>query len=255
MRPTGVLAGIVVVVLANAFVLITVAFERRNKPTALVELTERELCLPPRTQDNSALSLVLTWDSTAVREDHKFEDGAGWFDQAKLAELGFDVSRPLNDPEAQAYYQVWPAKEVYVALEFDGTAAQQIAPAERAWRTRLFAIDAARDRAALARRYPDRKRCLLFPGLVRARLEEERDPKSRKPTGRRYLRGVILDIAGGGNLHVPLPLSRELASLVGGPCPRPGGPAPDTPHAPRYAVKLAFGGSGVPRVEAIRRLR
>ena len=66
------------------------------------------------------------------------------------------------------------------------------------------------DAAALRRKYPDRKRVMILPGLVRAMLNHESSGlKGRARCVPAYLRGAITRLAI-ESINVPEPLSRRL---------------------------------------------
>src|SRR6267378_5475003 len=97
-RPGFLLAATLVLV-ANFFVLVRVA-QNRSATVQEMELTERELSLQFAGPENSGIGLVLNWiDPTAQwywassREQPTVE--AGWLNETKLRELGFDVSTPV----------------------------------------------------------------------------------------------------------------------------------------------------------------
>ncbi len=250
MRPRiSLLIALCLVLLSNGWVLYGV-WQNRRQVTGMMELTERELCLPRSSPDNTGVFLQLIWDSQALRRRRQSQDGPGWFDRAKLAEIGFEVSRPLDDKEVADHYRFLPDKRVFVALEYDGPSSQGIPEHERAGHTRLFAIDVARDYQTLRRRYPDLRRHLILEGMVALVVEQPFDPTTRQPMGKPYLRGGVWLIEP-GQIQVPLPHSRVLTSLEGGPCARPGDSAPPS-RPPRYSVKLAFGRDHIPWVVGVR---
>ena len=119
-----------VLLIADGVLLLGVAAARRGAPEAELRLTERELALPGRDEENSALALRLHW----LRDEP--------LDAAKLAALGFDTAsqRPA-------------AKAVYVVLEVTPTA--------------LVRADVGRDPALLRARYPDRRRYAITAGVAR----------------------------------------------------------------------------------------
>lgn len=131
-----------VLVAADAALLLGVARARRGEPEARLLLTERELALPPRNEENSALSLRLNWWGGRVRPRDET------LDAARLAALGFDTSsrRPA-------------ARRVYVVLELRPEAPEGF--------IRLARVDAGRDARLLRERYPDRQRYAIAAGVAR----------------------------------------------------------------------------------------
>lgn len=225
-----------VVLLADAWLLVGVARNRAGEPDAVVELTERELSLVPLGEENTGVALRLGWEGPSVRP---LTAAPGWFDEAKLAELGFDLGRLSRFGAAPQFRGSLP-KEAYVALEYEGPAWEQwlaarASPEEaRAAHTRLFAVDAGRDPRDLRRRYPDRRRYIITRCMVRMILVKN-EP--------RLARGAIPQLLV-RDIYVPLPFSRTLAGMGKG---QPGA-------EPRYTVTLRFGRNYEPWVSGCRLL-
>jgi hypothetical protein len=132
-----------ILLLADAVLLMGVALNRRGGPEATLQLTERELTLPRRTEENSALSLMLQWRDRTFRQP-----GLEWLGPAKLQELGFDTQaeRPASKP-------------ALAVLELQAEAGEG--------ESRLKVVDAGLDRAGLRNRYPDRSRHAITHGFIR----------------------------------------------------------------------------------------
>ena len=112
---------------------------------------------------------------------------ATWLDRGRLAELGFDVSVPADDSQADRHYQRQLPREVLVVLELNGPAYQAALrrATERAARpgatqsdttylasererfSRLFVVDAGREYDSLRARYPDKSRYAIVRGKIR----------------------------------------------------------------------------------------
>jgi len=180
----GVLVPAVLVLVADAWVLVGVARNRAGQPDSTLELTERELRLVRLGEENSGVALDLEWEGPRRRPP---DAPPGWFDETKLRELGFDPGQLSRSSLP---------KDAFVVLEY-------------AARSGLVAVDAGRDPAALRRRYPDRGRHIIMRAMVN--LSRSKDP--------RQVRGIILQDAI-PQIHVPLPLNRTLAGLS----PAPPGP-------------------------------
>lgn len=130
--PTSVVAGCIVVALANAVLLSSAARNRGGPPTAALTLTERELALPEGRQDERGalmLGLTLLHDVPGpVRRTARWRRTEippvryPWLDRAKLRELGFRTELDPTDPEAARYYARQVSRPVYLALEYDGEA-------------------------------------------------------------------------------------------------------------------------------------
>ena len=91
MTRKGALVAAAVVIFFNLATLAAVWVNRSGEPEAVLQLTERELSLPPREAENTALALQLEWVDTEL-----LRPGPGWFDKRKLEEIGFDCSVPLT---------------------------------------------------------------------------------------------------------------------------------------------------------------
>ena len=232
MRRPLLLAAIALLLVSNAWVLAHVAMNRSGEPDSEMELTARELQYFGSRSDDSSVVLMLRWTNTAPEYPVGLPaDGPGWFDQKKLEELGFDLSIPAGSPKASRFYENLRLREAFVALEFDGPAwaswltdreprlqtetsygpqvsFEERVAIERQTTPRLVSIDVARDPAALRRKYPDRKRVMILPVLVRAKLEPERRASATAPLRPAYLRGAITRLAI-ESVIVPEPLSRR----------------------------------------------
>lgn len=137
MRPRLLALAAGVLLVADAVLLLGVAAARRGAPAAQLRLTERELTLPQRDEENSALALRLNWWDAP--DHYKLPKP---LDAAKLAALGFDTAshRPA-------------AKGVYVVLELTPTG--------------LVRGDAGLDPALLRARYPDPRRYAIAAAVAR----------------------------------------------------------------------------------------
>jgi len=255
-RRTATVAGLALLVLTNAVALGGAAWNRSGEPDSRLQLSERELSVPwsawaPPGAENSGLSLRLDWrcnpaaKTGARRTNHYYDDASpGWLDTRKMAELGFDMGRPGRAPGLQRPHEV---REVWVVLELDG-------PAYRAWNaaaaaeaasaaaaeaakppphvaahvevphdgTRLFAVDAGLDRAALRARYADR----AMYAVVRAKVGRLRDTEDVVDGGR--IESLSIE-----EVNVPLALRPAFAAVQR---PRRGGD-----ERSRFVATVAFG--------------
>ncbi len=218
-----------IVLLADAWLLMRAAGNRSGEPQATIELTERELNLIRDDQQTSALRLRLTWYGP---RGYPPETAADWFDQRKLAELG------ISSEQAEARRS--RPRPVYVALEYDGEAARQRdqganpLPECRVGEwvcSRLVAVDAALDPAALRRRYPDRARYLILRAEARA-------ISSGGGSRPRQVRGALQLLIG----EIYVPRDRDALSDLAA-----------APGGPRYAVRLSVGSRYEPWVAGVRR--
>jgi hypothetical protein len=241
--------AIAIVVAANVLALGGAAWNRGGEPDAILELTERELELPPAKPENTALVLWLRWSdpsnervsspqrqasSPAKQSSRPLSADArvaSWFDRARLEAVGFDCGLPLDDAH-RARYRAMPPRRVYAVLEYDGEAWRSlersiVANGEDPSRlSRLMVVDAGLDRAALRVRWPDRRRAVVVPATAVLLVDRAED-------GRLSLRGRIVEVYP-SQLNVPRPLNRALAPLQ---------PRAAEPARGRYRVKVAWGRS------------
>lgn len=190
--------GLALIVAVNAFVLAGVAWNRSGVPGSALTLSQRELSLPYAfglDGERGGVEVALLWrapmrdDSADAAYDMHYGRGPDWLGADKLRALGFD----LKD-ERDAYRQ---KREVYVVLELAGAdwqaalaqaqrrldralargnaekqdvdaqkSAQEALNYEQQKASRLFAVDAGLDAAALRQRYPDTHRHLIVVATV-----------------------------------------------------------------------------------------
>ena len=258
-RP-GLLLVAAVVLVANAFVLVRVA-QNRSATVQEMELTERELSLQFAGPENSGIGLVLNWIDPTAPWYWPWGSGqpttqAGWLNEAKLRELGFDVSTPVNTPEADVKYSHVLPRDAFVVLQYEG-------PEWEAWikkreqeaeqcpsnlpgsdprrMSHLIAIDVGRDPTALRHRYPEKQRFLIVRGVVRLFYQKVWHEQQHRLSDKGFLRGQI-EVTN-REIHVPLPHASPLSSLPG-----------NGSSAPRYVVTLRYGTRFEPWVAAVRRL-
>lgn len=158
---------------ANVWMIVGAASNRRTSDSELT-LTSRELRLDRQERDATATFVRLEWMQL------RGMPGATWFDSKKLAAIGYDVSVPPADQNAEWWYRRQKPKVAYAVLEFDGPIAatfprQQLhssndRPDAPPSATRLIVVDAGNDAAMLRQRYPDRSRYLISRADVRIKL-------------------------------------------------------------------------------------
>ena len=236
-----------VAVAAPRLVLLASARNRTGAPEAEVVLTERELRLVPLGEGRRWAVLRLDWN----RDLQRTQKGPNWFDGAKLAALGFDTHLLANDSRASGFYGWQPAREVFLALEFDGPAAATADlayPDEIPSRSRLHPVDAALDARALRERHPDRNRVLVVRAVVAAECFSRWDRETRKVSAP-FLRGRIQRLLV-EEIQVPRErrtlldaLARGEALPVGAGATSPSASAGGRPSGdvPRYRVVLRTG--------------
>jgi hypothetical protein len=229
MRPKSVvalLAGCALIVIVNAVILGAAARNRGGDRLAELTLTERELAVPEfREDESSGLFLTLKFASEpppAVqriawrkRADLPSVDYP-WLDRAKLEGLGFRLGTEPGTIQRTAF----------VALEFDGESwtrwlaaredrlrkrlpqdeAEALLALDRTMRSHLVPVDAGRNAETLRRRFPDRARYLIVPGIVRA---VQGGADAGDPSWRGQIAAVLVS-----DLHVPRELAPALKTFL-----------------------------------------
>jgi Domain of unknown function (DUF4824) len=243
-RRRTLIAGLALIALTNAVALSGVAWNRSGEPESVLKLTERELWQPYRyriDKESGGLELNLRWRVlTADRRVAHYVDRYGtpeWLDQAKLASLGFQVSRPPRAHGDRYYDRVLP-REALIVLELDGPARETVLESARAWAkeaaaraaaakdkkneqdaqnaaenlqreetvsSRLFVVDAGHDAAALRAKYPDRVRYVIVRGSIRAQYQRDRGAAGLW-TG--HIEGLD-----NGQINVPLEFRRAFGTV------------------------------------------
>ncbi len=273
--PKGVyLMAFALLIATNIFVLTGVFANRSGEPESQVLLTERELSLPYRTnKENSGLSLNLNWRALPKNKDKAYSNSGQpvWLNEAKLVELGFDVSNYKN--KSKSYKRPLPI-EVFVVLEQDGQTYQEsLARAEAAYKeaskefslndrdnkkikdkldrvekqltqekqvnSRLFAIDAGSNPQKLRQKYSNKNHYIIAQGTVRLGY---RYKDNNKVTG--YIAGLSIK-----NIHVPLSQRKALTGFLAEQRDRY-----NTINPPRFSVNVAYGHRYEPWIEAVKPL-
>ena len=195
MRRYGPWLAAALVIVSNLAAWRAAALNRSGEPEAVLVLTERELQLPARQTENTALSLRLVFDRWRERGDTVVRE-PGWFDRAKLQSIGFDCRRPVTAEHAD-YYRTRPPRATYAALEYEGalwlkqleqaprtpqpppsftvpeSAVQngvvRVAPRDPLLDSHLVPIDVDNDPAALRARHPDTRTVAIVEATVALR--------------------------------------------------------------------------------------
>jgi len=269
-RMHTLVAGIALVALTNAVALGGVAWNRSGTPESELKLSQRELWdiySSRYDRETGGSELMLRWRVLSQGYPVGYYEGHSgmleWLDEAKLAALGFDVSKqPDPARESRRYKRLLP-REALIVLELDGPAAQkslerarerlaqetakgdaekdkkdmnrvkmaaEALKHEETSNSRLFAVDAGPDAAALRAKYPDRSRYTIVRGKVRAY-----PPVMTGPESDRRWRGY-LESLDSPRINVPLEF-REAAGLAMRAIPQPGALEAGT----RFEVTVAFG--------------
>ncbi|MCU0250010.1 MAG: DUF4824 family protein [Vicinamibacterales bacterium] len=158
MRRYGPWLAATLVIVSNLAAWRVAALNRSGEPEAVLVLTERELQLPARQTENTALSLRLVFDRWRERGDTVVRE-AGWFGRAKLESIGFDCRRPVTAENADDY-RTRPPRRTFAALEYGEGASLD---------SRLSVVDVDNDAAALRRRHPDRRRVAVVEATAAVR--------------------------------------------------------------------------------------
>lgn len=266
MKRPGLLSAAAIVVAANAAAWAAAAWNRSGEPEAVLVLTERELRLPPRQAENTALALSLVFEPHAEQPREEPRE-AGWFDRAKLESIGFDCGRPVSDANAE-YYRTRVPRSTFAALEFegdtwrkqveqspprvvrypamplpDGTAGQ--APRDPLLDTHLVPIDVDNDPAALRARHPDRRAVAIVEATVALRYVSA-------PGQPPFLEGRVTTV-----LPRAINVPREWRSVLT-PLQQPERRLrvwPPPPTEPRFRATIAWGKRLEPRVTNVELIR
>jgi uncharacterized protein DUF4824 len=268
-RQRSLVAGAGLILIANAVVLIGAAYNRSAPADSVLRLTQREARPSYRSwgiRENSGLALTVQWRvPTQDRADPSlpmvsygpYGGTVAWLDAAKLRELGFDVSQPLDTDRKRSFYARELPRQVFVVLELDGAAYQaslrtvreygarqealraanpgkkefedrarhgnDLLKQEEQANGRLFAIDAGLDAAALRAKYRESSRYAIVRGRVRAYAGW--DSKNPEPTG------FVSDL-GVDEINVPSAFRSQFADARDGYV---------MPAGSSYEVTVAFG--------------
>lgn len=255
-------SGVALILLVNVLVLAGAGWNRSGAPGSLLVLSERELADPwgnYHSSENSGLALRIDWRMAGSSGRWHYPglpdqdpDAHNWLTEEKMTALGFrpDLRRGLN--YADAFWNNGD-RSVFVVLELNGPAYQQVLAAARAElataeahagaiadeqtaeqlkqareqlkaeeqrASRLFAIDAGLDPQALRAQYPDRSRYAVVRGRILPLMKDT-------PQGQQ-LRGYISEL-GVPVVHVPVQFQAPLRESVAAPAQR------------RYQATLAWG--------------
>lgn len=227
--------------------------------------------------ENSGLALGLAWRVGAAQGSeyyggYGFSGGTPeWLDEARMAALGFDTRGWASDDGTRRRFERALPRDVLLVLELAGPSWQRalerarenaarheaarlanadskefIAKAKHAQEqlereetvgSRLFAIDAGLDRAALRARYPDRSRYLILKATVRPQVVSA--DKARRVGG--YVSGL-----GVSQINVPFALRPALE-----PALRNRNRTAKEPAIP-FEATVAFGQRLEPWLESVR---
>ncbi|MBN1255478.1 MAG: DUF4824 family protein [Deltaproteobacteria bacterium] len=272
--------GFVLLLAVNVFVLLGVSANRSEKPETLIELTERELSLPYKWNDeNSGLALKLDWRiiSDNKNDTYRFYGHWGvpiWFNARKLIELGFTIDETTCSYKYSNREKEPLPKNAFIVFEYDGKAYQEALRGaeeylnktaaelkahttdkdtqdrfeearrrlerERVTESRLFAIDAGLDPGTLREQYSNRSKFIIMPGVV--------ELTCRSYNKKREVAGRISDIRV-DKINVPLKHRKLFDAIV----------AQDKfgnrkQQGPRYKVEVAYGSRFEPWIRAVKEI-
>jgi hypothetical protein len=210
MRRYGPWLAAALVVLSNLAAWRVAALNRSGEPEAVLVLTERELRLPARQAENTALTLALVFEPP--RQAREAVRAPGWFDRATLESVGFDCSRPLTAENAD-YYRTRPPRTTYAALD-----------------SHLLPIDVDNNPAALRGRYPDTRAVAVMEATVALRYVSH---AGQRP----FLMGRVTSVLP-REIHVPREWRSALVTLQADEQP---GVWPPPQREPRFRATVAWG--------------
>ncbi len=245
MNGKGFISAMIVLLIGNAILLSRVASNRSGGPVQTIELTEKELPMMPRGQEDSSVGLRIAWrtNTGGLSGSQVARDRGVVFDGERLRSMGFRLGTP--DDKAP-HFRVPQRRLLFVALEYaadapvipPGGAVQDLsgarprpAPEGERWRSRLKAVDADPSYALLRARFPDPGRYLIVRGVVDAWAENV-PSRGAVPRWEGYVAMIMPS-----EIQVPLPFSKALADEPG--------------KEPHYSVTLHYGHSLEPWVGSV----
>ena len=234
MRRYGPWLAAALVAVSNLAAWGVAALNRTGEPGAVLVLTERELQLPAKQTENTALTLSLVFEPPRPRSDGAPRE-PGWFDRAKLESIGFDCRRPAT-PENAHHYRTRPPRAAYAALEYEGALwLRQVEQAPRTPRdplldSHLVPIDVDNDPAALRGRHPDPRAV----AIVEATVALQYVANAGQPP---FLTGRVTSVLP-PEINVPREWRGALEGLQSDAQP---GIWPPPQHEPRFRVTVSWG--------------
>lgn len=206
-RARYLVAGLALIGLANAIVLLGAAWNREEPAESSLQLSERELgnTYAYWRKDNSSLTLRLDYRWPSLDSEHTYLS----ISAEKMAELGFALPVELSDEGVRRYRRQLD-RDALLVLELDGPAYQrEVAQAQTAYAealrlaksvpdsqelreaadyaskaleqeqqraSRLLVVDVGLDQQTLRARYPDRQRYAIVRAIVEAQASSVATP-------------------------------------------------------------------------------
>ena len=263
------IAGLLLIIGTNVIIFSGIFLNRAGKPLSVITLTERELRQSySRQKENSGLSLTLHW---RVMQKESLYYGKWsrpeWLDAEKLTQLGFNIDKMNDNASKRSRRKRMLTKKVFIVLEYDGETSKEALKAieenlievkadcaaketakcseqaegrlkrEKVNESRLFAIDAGNDYAALRTKYYQDEKYIIAPGLIKPRYSYIE--KKYVPTG--SIKSICVE-----KIHVPLELKKTFYSITGKDKDRR-----YNFDSPMYNIELAYGQRYEPWIQAI----
>jgi len=280
--PRLFILGFVLILIANTITLLVVASNRSGRPEAVIELTERELSLPYKANDeNSGLALRLDWRIVRESKDDTYPlysrwghwGSPVWFNEEKLTELGFIIDETTCPDEHSKRKEPLP-KDAFIVLQYDGEPYQEMLQrAEKFLNKAEAALKANEKDKDLQERFKKAKDNLeeertsesrLFAidaGLDAGKLRERYPDRSkfiimrgivelecRSDKNKIKAAGSIADIRI-DKINVPLSYRKVFDSILAQDRPGKG-----EPKNPRYKAEVAYGGRFEPWIQRVDKL-
>ncbi len=262
----ALLTGTGLILLTNAIVLGGVAYNYSGSPQSHLTLSERELSyFNYDHDDNSGIAVNLQWKVLSQEiinpqrkvqsyDWYNYSREAYWLTDAKLRELGFDITTPAFPVEGSYRYKQLQDREVFLVLEQNGPSyqryleqakllAKEATTKEEAVRqvkaaesevSRLFVVDAGNNPDELRKRYPDGAMYAITKGIIGANWQSG----SNKPVLNAHIKELSVS-----SLHVSKPHDAVFV-----------GQSYATPSA-RYQVNVAYGQRYEPWITGAKRTR
>lgn len=221
--------ALLLIVAANAILLLGSWRNRSGEPDAELLFSKRELYVPYSWDDeNSGRFIQLRYQlASEMGGDTLFTNP--WLDRKKLKSLGYRLPQEGADTAESASYLSFPAKKVFVVLELQGLAYEQalaqavaemeglqptagpetIQAAEEKVRqlrdqdSRLYVVDVGLDAQELRQHHSSKERYAIVPGQLR--VWWDRGHKQNKP---QWFSSITLDRE---RIFVPLEFAGPLA--------------------------------------------